>query len=480
MRVRACFGSSAQRTVQPIPFTRLRIHDNAPALSVNPFVKVRLSMRSNLVRVAGVMSLAVALAVLGLWLPSVKAQSGTLTPLLPAPAGENVFLRFLESWNTENFDTGKAYYDAVDPYGKRTNLKDWLVVNGFLASSTSAFGPGTLASTGDENIQTDAMAVYQNAADLGFGRRMYLRRNADGALASYVENYGDDAQQFFDADLADEDQILDNASTRRKGLLATVAMEYVAPDDEPNGEKRVTFYTFGGNGQRTEIANINLDGRGDKANPGVCLVCHGGKPQPVVGGIYPNKGDTGARFLPWDVGTLVFGTDPRYGRTAQEPAFKNFNAAVRDHHTQARTLDEVSGLRRQIAPVELINGWYGGPTLPNDTFDDSFVPRGWRPSEALGIPAGSAAIYRDVIGPTCRSCHAQRDAALDFATYKGFAAHRDTMLDVVYEVPTNTFLNGLRPGDEGAVMPLALRTYVNFWETNGPQRLRNFIRNIPH
>ncbi|RPJ83983.1 MAG: hypothetical protein EHM13_06065, partial [Acidobacteria bacterium] len=115
---------------------------------------------------------------------------------LPAPGGSNVFLRFLESFTLEDQATGDAYYAAVDPFNRRITLRDWLVVNGFL-QATDDFTPGTGegGTAGDTNIATDAMAVYLNAADLGFGRRMYLKRNANGALASYVENYGDDQKQ---------------------------------------------------------------------------------------------------------------------------------------------------------------------------------------------------------------------------------------------------------------------------------------------
>jgi len=483
-------------------------------------------MRTNLFRIVGVVSLGVAMPALGLWSASVKAESA-----LPAPGGRNIFLRFLESFQAEDFvvdpgppevleilGTADAYYRAVDPFDRRLTMKDWLVTTGFLASDTtpwtgagSAF-PDLGSPTGDSNIRVDeahggsARATYVNGADLGFGRRMYLRTNAGGSLASFVENYGTDktlfAQpngfpRFFDVPNGDalQQNILDVVKTRNpNGLVATVVMEFVAPDQDPTGEKRTTFYVYGANGQRVGIAGLNLDGRGSKANPGVCLVCHGGKPQALVNGEYPNFGDTGAYFLPWDVPTFIFDGDPDgplgvtaapgFSRADQEKNFRELNRAVLSHHKQGAQFDEVSGLTRRVAPVEMIRGWYGGATLPNDTFDESFVPVGWRPSEERGIPAGARRVYREVIGPTCRACHAQRESALDFATFRGFDALRAEILNLTYTVPYTLAHaanddSPARPGDDRAVMPLALRTYENFWNGTAPARLRNFIESLP-
>jgi mono/diheme cytochrome c family protein len=264
----------------------------------------------------------------------------------------------------------------VDPFDRRLTLNDWLVTTGFLASSTRPWtGPGSAipdvsSPAGDGNILVDeanggsAKATYVNGADLGFGRRMYLR-----------------------------------------------------------------------------------------TNPGVCLVCHGGKPQALVNGVYPNKGDTGAYFLPWDVGTFIFDAEAGFTKADQEKNFRELNRAVASHHQQGAKSDPVSGLTRRVAPVELIRGWYGGATLPNDTFDESFVPVGWRPSVERGIPVGARKIYREVIGPTCRACHAQRESALDFATFKGFDVHRASSLNLTYTVP-HALANGAvddspaRPGDD--------------------------------
>ena len=462
-------------------------------------------------------SLAVCLATVliaaGFWKQqSVSAQSWAL----PAPAGPDIFLRFLESFQNEDEDTADAYYRAVDPFNRRTTLRDWLITTGFLESATTPWSgagspyPDLSVPAGDSNIRVDqanggsAKATYVNGADLGFGRRMYLRTNPDGSLASYVENFGTDktlfAQgnglpRFFDVPNGDplQQNILDVVKTRNpNGLVATVVMEYVAPDQDPSGRKRVTFYVYGANGQRVGINGLNLDGRGDKGNPGVCLVCHGGKPKQVVNGVYPDFGDTGAYFLPWDVPTFIFDGDPigavaeaGFSRADQEKNFRELNRAVLQHHSQAAKYDEVSGLRRQRAPVEMIKGWYGGTAdLPSETFHEDFVPVGWTPNPARGIPAGADALYREVIGPTCRACHAQRESALDFATFKGFDEFRDEITNLTFTVPfelshSSSDDSADRPGDDKAVMPLALRTYENFWNGVNPTKLQNFINSLP-
>jgi hypothetical protein len=459
-------------------------------------------------------SLGVVLLAAGFWSHSVTAQSWAL----PVPGGSAIFLRFLESFQSEDANTADAYYEAVDPFDRRLTLKAWLVNAGFLASETTPWtGPGSAipdlsTPAGDSQIQVDeanggsARATYVNGADLGFGRRMYLRTNPGGALASYVENYGTDRTlfpqdnglpRFFDVPNGDalQQNILDVVKSRNpNGLVATVVMEFVAPDQDPTGPKRTTFYVYGANGQRVGINGLNLDGRGDKGNPGVCLVCHGGKPQALVNGVYPNFGDTGAYFLPWDVPTFIFDGDPDgplgvtaepgFSRADQEKNFRELNRAVLMHHSQAATFDEVSGLRRQVAPVEMIKGWYGGADLPNDTFDEDFVPRGWRPNAERGIPPGARRIYREVIGPTCRACHAQRDSSLDFATFKGFDTFRDEIMNLTFTAPF-ALSHGViddspaRPGDDRAVMPLALRTYENFWNSATPVSLFNFMSSLP-
>ena len=353
----------------------------------------------------------------------------------------NQFLTFLNSSAPqfeENEATAEAYYRAVDPSNAKTTLNDWLVANQF-----------------DQGF--DARAVYRNAADLGFGRLMTQRRNADGSVAAYVENYPTLAAA------------VDAANTgSRENLLATVAMEYSAHPDDPTGHKYTKFYTFVGTilaadigvADGTRVTKINLDGRGDKFQPGVCNVCHGGQPKPLVNGEYPDFGDTGAQFLPWDVDTFEFSEDPLYTRAEQEDDFKKLNQGALATYPVSATPGQWSG----VSAKELIHGWYGGVQMPLSEFNGEFVPQGWR-VPANGGPADnpqdSEEIYLKVVGPNCRACHVQRGRffpsnvapqaegeMVDFASYRKFINYRDEIVDLVF---------GL------GQMPDARLTFDNFW-----------------
>ncbi|MFV2057256.1 MAG: fibronectin type III domain-containing protein [Thiohalomonadales bacterium] len=97
----------------------------------------------------------------------------------------------------ESQATALAYYQAIDPNDKKTTFADWKKVNGFALGA---------------NQSADTAAIYFNNTDLGFGRRMYVTEQADGGIASYVQNYP-----------TLDDALNDN------NLIATVAMEYTQP-----------------------------------------------------------------------------------------------------------------------------------------------------------------------------------------------------------------------------------------------------------
>lgn len=615
----------------------------------------------------------------------------------------------------DNDANALAYYAAIDPTNQKTTLNAWKTANGFDAGF-------------------DALAIYVNDADLGFGRRMFTRKNADGSIASYVENYGDNqgtvngpaeekitnaknrtnriatvAMEYrqaptgvlgrgvfegdsqitrvltpgtYQAVLAKEGAgasytllvTHQNASTQSSSGVTTVDA-YLGTDHRPEspvnprlsfqvtqteavtvslttngggllyllgpgGPFITTFYTFGANDQR--ITAADLDGRGPKSQPGVCTVCHGGFPKQLVRGVYPDNGDAGAYFLPWDLDTLVFSTtDSSLSRATQESQFKIFNQTVlatypvpasfaytgppvtvpgnstaeiqvplqvsgapsridtlvasfdhtggglpglvtpagsdllvdlqspnapdagggparaslwepddvdrdmngymaadltvrdafvvdqacrdSDDATNAdapftsdwmpnfaytmnsfdyeyspggedpngqwklvltnygattATLNAwtlyVNGLPRQAwkpAPVELIEGWYGGPGLPSATFNGQFVPDGWLPPNA---PASASDLYLHVVAPSCRACHGQRGGMrsdkLDFNSYADFMEFAPEIESLVYDK---------------AQMPLAKRTYDRFWQSATQahllgQNLPGFSHGLPN
>jgi len=354
----------------------------------------------------------------------------------PLPAGDipldgSRFLTFLNQSSPlfqESQASADAYYAAIDPRSEKLTLDAWRTINGFDAG-------------------TDARAVYRNAADLGFGRVMSFRSNSDGTAAAYVENY------------ATLDEAVTAVETgERTGLLATVAMDYSPHPDDLNGDKYTKFYIFNGNDER--VTNIDLDGRGEKFQPGLCNVCHGGRPKQLVNGIYPDNGDTGAQFLPWDLDTYEFSTKPLFTREAQEEEFKKLNQAVLAIYPNSLTAKQ--GQWSGNPSRELIQGWYGdnGDVLPSPNFNGDFVPLGWRTPENGGPsdnPPDVETLYLKVVGPNCRACHIQRGnqfeinnqaELIDFTSYAKFIAYKEQIIDLVY--------------DQGK-MPDALVTFNNFW-----------------
>jgi len=351
----------------------------------------------------------------------------------------------------------RAYYAAIDPTDRRLTLTDFNSANGL-------------------DLGVDALAVYVNDADLGFGRRMVTRVNPDNSVASCVENYGDNLGTVN----GPAQEKIDNAKLQRN-LLATVCMEYsgtpgaviaptptlvaenndvssknlnsrinitlqpghyqlvaatalanqfggftlkvsigkttiakysgkwtnsggqdynspdnpkyaldvmsaatytinltsrtdpylyllqLPPNEQLAGRKFTKFYAYGADGNR--IYDADLDGRAADANgvpnagvvkymPTLCVVCHGGKPKSLVNGVYPDNGDTGAQFLPWDLNTFVYdATDPAFSRAAQEPLFKIFNQSVLATYPAPIT-------RTWTGNAAIPDGDYNGVTLP--------------------------------------------------------------------------------------------------------------------
>jgi hypothetical protein len=228
------------------------------------------------------------------------------------------------------------------------------------------------------------------------------------------------------------------------------------------------MYTFNGADLREVDGKPfapDLDFRGNKQQPGACLICHGGFPSALVNGVYPNKGEIkGFKFLPFDLDNFTFDTiDPNLSRAAQEEAFKRFNRAVLLTHKRKFSTDD-QGITRLPAGRELIEGWYGGPALAGN-FNSDFIPKGWRePVHGGAAPAGSEQLYLNTIRPACRACHVQQELSLDLATQKGFMTHVDNVKELVLRIQCGLDDDSSASRDDRRVMPQALLTYQRFWE----------------
>jgi hypothetical protein len=216
-----------------------------------------------------------------------------------------------------------------------------------------------------------------------------------------------------------------------------------------------------------------LDGRGFKQHPTVCLVCHGGKPTNLTSaGTYPRGGNIdGFRFLPLDIANLNFSSDlgpdqPSTNgslaftdRFHQELQIRQYNKAVLLTVDQSLERDD-SGTSRPPHLAEVIKGWYtdpGQPLFNRTTQNSSFIPKGWTGFETL---------YKQTASPSCRSCHFNRELSLDFGTVANFDQESDIL--------QMALLPGCNIDNPSKLdyMPLAHLTYLRYWQTqDGPQTI---------
>ena len=347
------------------------------------------------------------------------------------PPDQDRFLTFPRRVNHAFFagsnSNTNAYYATIDPNGDRSTFAKFLERNGFTSNGVSVF---------NENEANSAHATYQNVADLNFGRDMYVKKALNGDVASYVQNY----------------PTVEDALSQTN-LIATVAMEYRAPDNDLNSPKFTTFYVYGPDGAR--LNQVDLDGRGAKFVPTVCNTCHGGKPKRHDGLLYQDEGETNAKWIPWDLDNFAY--SPIKPRDAQEGQFRKLNRL---------TLCANPSSANSI----LVKGWYSDPDascsqIEPNLFNSEFVPTGW---------AGHETLYLEVVAPSCRSCHAQRgsynvrgrvslvrglkEQSLEFNSFSAFEGYKEEIERLVY--------------DEG-IMPAAKETFERFWRSDQPIILDN-------
>jgi len=171
--------------------------------------------------------------------------------------------------------------------------------------------------------------------------------------------------------------------------------------------------------------------------------------------------------LPLDIRNLLFTSDSgpeSTSRLSQEPQIKLYNQAVLKTVSSHLQTDE-QGTTRVAHLREVILGWYADPAVPGDqtmsgTVQRDFIPVGWQ--ESLGAPPGAEQLYKTVVGPSCRSCHFNRELSLDFGTVSNFDAYKKDILELALAplCQANNPPPGKRP------MPLAHLTYQRFWEAN--------------
>lgn len=241
----------------------------------------------------------------------------------------------------------------------------------------------------------EVSATYVNQRDLNLVRRMVATQTAPDKVAFYVCNHpgpdGDtqrETNDVIDTALADEKQV------------ACVAMEYSPATGRSGGQPFTKFLTFGPDGKL--ILSVNLDGRGEKYMPGACVACHGGT---AYLGRFAESGhpspDLKSSFLPFDTGNYLFSNRSGYSEAEQSAALRKLN-------------DLVVATQPTTATKALIQGWYAGSP---QVLDKAYVPPAWLDYDT--VKAGAARFYREVVGTSCRTCHAAMQDNFDWDSASG-------------------------------------------------------------
>src|ERR1043166_6799543 len=387
----------------------------------------------------------------------------TAAPPPPVITDPNIFLLFpnpqLQADGTRQTDTveyAQAYYAAVDPLNERDTLAKFKAKNGF-----------------DTGIGAQVRVVFGDMRDLGYGRLMTGRRNPDGTIAFFVQNYLVEAAAGYTYSSANLDAAVAQAGNYHIG---TNAIEF--SPGPAGGVTFLKFYTYRPDGTRRLTAD--MDGRGEKAIPGPCITCHGGRGDaltpPAAGGARlfnlvqnlpsGNRGDVQARFNVFELDHFDFSAQPGFTRADFEAGLKQLNRWVLESYPIAAPTAFPEDASRRVAQVNewqgtsaaLIKNAYGGDGLPSATYSDTLVRAGW-------AAVGQTWLYQNGVAESCRACHSLRgngsNSQIDFDSYQKFVDYADRIKAHVF--------------DRGN-MPLSRLVYQKLVSTNAINDLANFLQ----
>ena len=390
-----------------------------------------------------------------------RGDSDTSTaPAVDPTVTANSFLTFVnQSLDVDSDDYANAYYRTVDPLSERTTLADWKTKNGFINGGV-------------------VHVTFRDTRDLGYGRDMFARELPDGSVAIYVDNY---VVEIEPGDASSYGPLnLDAAvAQNRKYHFGTNAIEFSPENDDPAKPMITKFFTYGpnSNGVQQRITAADLDGRGVKHMPTMCVVCHGAT-------MYPLRPDDSLdpislkspklHILQQD--TFQFSAAHGFTETDQQDGIAAINAMVYKTYRMmgARadsTVDQANWL--PDFAEELLVGAYGDSVPGNDileatkVYETDFVPSGW--TQTASRPGGVELLYKEVIEPYCIGCHSLRGTkvakinemsldpnqypnAVNFSSYEEFTGYNDLIIDYVYQ--------------RGA-MPRSLISFSQFWDDPG-------------
>jgi hypothetical protein len=369
-------------------------------------------------------------------------------------------LPFITGFGAGDQPTADAYYTQLGVLGGgtlRDTFSHWKATNGFNNDPT-------VLVAGEANGQ------YFNNGDLQLGRDMHCLKTTPVVsgvthdhVACYVSNYGNGTNGV----QGDPQFGVQHAVDRDILPLATVAMEYDAPQGSPPPVDAVQFYVYhaaaGNNGG--EFENPVLDSELGKFLPQNCMACHGGTYNHTTNRV------EGASFLAFDVFSFIYDSrvgDPRDidALAGRQEAFRKLNALVAATNPNNTNPDN---------PItNFINGLYNwsgcnvntvgcraqdGPRPGHAGDLGPFTPTGWQTN------ATTTALYQTIPRPSCRTCHlAQGGFPPDWTSYSQVTdpANRP---DIQLRVCLQT--EGVPPGSQ-KFMPHAEVPYKAFWFSNDP------------
>jgi len=270
--------------------------------------------------------------------------------------------------------------------------------------------------------------------------------------------------------------------------LGSNAIEFSAIDpNNPDSDKILKFFTFSADDDQDiqpRITSADLDGRGIKHMPSICLACHGGNLLPLnPDGSFNELSLKSAKLNQLELDSFEFMATGEFSEADQQAGIKTINQWVRDSYAEMGQRDpSQKGFWDSGFPQSIANARYGSDSFNLASYKTGTVPSGWQQTEFR--PEGVENLYLQVVEPHCISCHSLRGFkagddslvedviindqeiklgnAINFSSYEKFISYSEIITDYVY-----------RRG----IMPLSLRNAEIFWQApySAPALLASFL-----